>query len=378
MQRSDLLGVTRQYLDSHGKLRLIEYEHDGNIVQVMVSPLAPMNLETMDELDIIPSPLNSTLDFLAEKEWDIQYQRVIDSQLEGLWVIIPGTSYAFIPIESDQLLQDVKISEHVPPLIPSVGPRGEDTDLNKFRRTKRLASVLKDYALYTYSLNPKNFGTDSFEIIPDHTYDIASLNKKLYYEKDGEINNVIYQGERMIVNSREIRNRLIMYVRSKVAHDSPGSLNFTRNNTITNYYQNSLDFVSRPNQLIFMDQSSIQQWAKNLESSRSRSNVFNTIKERGRGPYFYINYRINNGALAIVQHTEEGDRKSSLAIAKEWVRGRTNIGYTPDVIDEDLPEDYNVYTEIGTIKDGVKDPRLPSVIRYSVDDSNKYAALLFV
>ena len=392
---------------------------------MIISPIPPLNLPTIGTLEIFLPSLRDAILFIRSKEWILLEQDASEEKREeedprigvqGLWIQIPNLYQAYIPVAGREFIRDLPFSDPTttPALITDLtlrsGAEGAplrsstQTRLASFRDAKKLASILKEYALYTFSLDPENFGPPSFIVIPNHVYDIPSLNKKLFFEE----NDVMYQNGLLIVLSREIRDRLIQYVQIKLVHDSPGVLNYIKNSTLTEYYRYYSDFTPRENQLIFTNPSSLRTWKENFRRSQTSHKIYTSLLENADSvsPYYYINYAILGGRLSIVQNVEGGTLERALKVADRWVRFQTNIGYRAEIRGEGIEEggdeeaeveNYVIYQEdggreiIGDAGESSSEREEDvvsnvSVIRYRVlaedeggeQSEERYSALLFL
>ena len=360
-----------QYLDEAGKTRMLNYDNE---VSLMTSPIPPIDLPIEDTLEIKEATLIVAQDFIKQRSLKITMQdrKQDEENIRGLWVTSKsensGIYYGYIPIRASKPLKDVPFS----PYTKNDPLRTDETSkLEDFRQSKKIAEFLKVYVLYSYALNPDNFGEKSFVILPEYVYDIKSLNKRLFKEK----NKIMYDSKgRLIVQNEDIKTSLLSYLKVSILNDLPGVMALLNVSTIEANYQNISDFRSTPNQLIFTNKSSVLRWKAEIEHQQDMNVVSQILKPDSIDPYFYRNPKIKRNQLVIIQNSD-GSLERALTISDKWINDKINIGANVVPIKGIEKESYVIYTEGGeTLKTG-RQEKIKSVILY---EDGRYAALLFL
>lgn len=376
-------GARTQYIDDNGKTRMLTFKFQGKILSFMTSPIPPLDLP--NERTISEVPLNVALKFIKEKGLRIVSQDGSkEAGIKGLWIEMkeenPLIYYGYIPVEQTDALDGYDFAEPTKNDPLRVNP--EESDLQKFRKSRKIAEFLKKYTLYTYALNADEFDVEAptwFVVNPNHAYDIEKLNKKLYVKK----NDVIYDSSGyIIVPTQETADKLLSYLRIQLVSNKPGVLALADVKTVEDYYQTVSDFRSSENQLIFTSAESVKRWKKEASRVEGTSNVSQNLLPYASEPYFYKTPKIANGRLHIVQNVKSGKLEDATAVSYKWIKDKVNIGY--NITDTDkiaMPNDvpYRAYTNSGLllkhgmVKDGAS---VATVIFY--DDNESYGAVLFL
>jgi len=355
-----------QYIDEEGKTRALYYE---NGLTFMTSPLPPLNIPQHYSENKVT--VDEALEFIKEHNLEIQYQEGDGENIKGIWVKSKnyekrgGVYEGYIPVNLTNRLDKVKVKQ-----FPSDPPLHLSTSkLQKMREMKKLAIYLEQYTIFEYSRNPETFGNDSFIVDPDHRYNLDELKKRLVSG-----NHVIYRDGKIIVPSRDVKKRLLYYLKVQKLNDSIGVERFSNRTVIQNYYRSLSDFRKVKGQLVFTDTLSMLRWRTNKMKAVKRNDVSPYILPESFEPYFYRNNNIKFGELMIVQNVKGGDLKRALTVVSQWDSKKINSGYyikpSPD-IDENKSV---VFSVDGRIDEHEIDDGYP-ILQYP---NEKYAALLFI
>ena len=360
-------GVHSQYIDNNGKARMLVYTFEGEELSLMTSPIPPLNLP--ETRDITEVTIETALAFIEQRGLKITYQDGNSSQgIQGLWIETseenPGIYFGYIPIQVSRPIKGVEYTSKNDPIRTD-----SESDLATFRQSRKIAEFLKQYTLFTYANNPETFGEDSFIVIPDHVYDIASLNKRLIVDND-----VMYQDGLIIVPSEETTKRLLSFLKVSLINDTPGVMNMKNVTTIENFYQTIADFRSSENQLVFMNKNGLMRWKHEAARMKHNTEVSAVTNPSASEPYFYRNPKIRREKLMIVQNVADGTKENALIVGYKWIKDRINIGYRP-TIEYNTDISHIIYEEVGEIQRIKKQTtEFVSLLKYE-DDT--YAALLF-
>jgi hypothetical protein len=366
-------GATGQYIDSHGKTRMLVYK---NGVCLMTSPIPPLSLKRITLNDITPVTLEEAVAFCERRGLQITSQDGSQKEgTQGIWVEPmqenPGIYYGYIPLKKIRFIKDTPISQRNDPL------RTDTTsELSQYRRNKKVADVLKYYTLYTYANSPENFGPARYVVNPKHTYDLDAIHKK--FIKDTP---VIYSKGKIIVPTEGTRDNLLSYLQAMVANDRDGVLALKDAVTIDGYYQTLSDFRApdTQTQLLFASKNAVMMWrnSKILEEGKVRTEVLDTEDPDTLEPYYYRNPKIRREHLMIVQNVIEGDMSRAISVAYKWLRDNTNALADCEVLANVSEISYIVYSK----SNGFVEKRYPQTTKESVSlieyEDGKFGALLF-
>jgi hypothetical protein len=379
-------GVEKQYIDSAGKCRALIYS-DG--VTLMTSPLPPLNLRRVSKLPK-PSSIQEVRRFVKQKGLSIVSQTVSNEEnrggIRGIWIEPSrsqnsGIYYGYIPVESTDLIPKIPLtSENILPPLSSENTLSELRNMNYLRK---LSEFLQNYTFFEYSRDPEGFGSDSFIVDEEHTYNLDSLRKRLIPNND-----VMYRGGKLIVPSKQVLRKLLAVLRVRLLNDTPGVMEYAHRTIIPDYYRSLRDFRSSPQQLLFLNRSSMERWR--LERSfGGKMNIYSVLIPDTQEPYFYRNSNIAGGKIALIQNVEKGELARALGVGERWLEDRVNPGYFGEGF-RDSPENpvderrrssirkkmgYVVYTEEGKVEAVGKGGEKLHILRYSED---RYAAILFL
>ena len=246
-------NVESQYIDNNGKTRMLNFS-DG--VSLMTSPLPPFNVPTSDK-KINKVDIDTALEFIEERKLKIMVQDGdINLGIKGLWVESKDREiyFGYIPIKQSRPLDDINFNSLA---LSNPLRLGKISDLKNMQHFRKVADFLRQYTLFEYSNNPENFNKDNFVVIPDYHYDIDSLEGKLIPG-----NKVMYKHKKIIVPSKEVYKRLIMFLKSELLNDTPGVKNFKDRSTIKDYFRTLSDFKKSNNQLTFLNRTNLIEWKK--------------------------------------------------------------------------------------------------------------------
>lgn len=327
-------GVTGQYIDNHGKCRMLVYDVG---VSLMTSPLPPLDVPAVKEYTL--SPIRNVQRFIKSRHFSIIE---LDGDpttkaIQGLWVrpdeMNSGIVYGYIPIEITTADESLLLYPFAP-LTSNDPMRVNDTsELKEFIFYQKLGSYLTQYLFLEYSLNPSIFNNSE--------NNIDSLKNKIFYidenhnynsdQSDENFprllvhgNSSFYRGDRIIVPSEEIADRLLFQLKMALLNDPIPIINYAKDLRVRNKYQNIFDFKKTPNRLTFISRKSLMNWKRYNVQDHNTITTFLKAPEI-RYPYFYRNGLINNNRPVIVQNNEGGLLESAIIISKKWMKDKVNI-----------------------------------------------------
>nr|QBK86209.1 MAG: hypothetical protein LCMAC102_00030 [Marseillevirus LCMAC102] len=357
--------IESQYIDDNGKTRVLNYQSG---VSLMTSPLPPLNVPISKEIREIAQ--KTALKFIKAKGLQITMQDGNQQKIQGLWVesINSEIYYGYIPIKVSNPLSNI---DYTPLTLNDPLRTGKNSELQKMQHDRKVADYLKQYTLFEYSQNPKKFSEENFIVIPDHKYDIETLDKKLIPD-----NNVMYRDGKLIVLSEDIADRLTAFLQVQLLNDTPGLKNYKDRTVIKDYYRTLSDFRKSEGQLVFLTRSSLLKWKSEKIRIAEQTLIVSYIRPTFVEPYFFRNTNVAKGRLMLIQNVENGSLEKALTVAEKWAKDRVNPGFRVEIGPAAERVTYTVYTKDGeeeVVKPSGKEEHV-SVIKYP---NNEYAALLF-
>jgi hypothetical protein len=388
-----------QYIDFNGKCRILNFDN----VSIAVSPLPPLNVPEVPKSKTLFASIDEAIEFINKASLKLT-QKDVDVELnlvKGLWVqstIKPPTiAFGYIPIDSDDpehpSIKDIDVSHET--LIDPIFVEGESY-LNEARNNEKIASLLKEYALYEWAQNPSKFGENNFIVYEGRTFteygvdaNIKGSNITTLFEL-GVRHKGFYYKSKIIVPDKETITKLISYVRVSALNDSNLERNYKYKRFMNQspFYKSITDFKPSKDQFIFIGKGGLVSWlAYNPPNSFDmKINVISSsLHPYSETPYYYRNMNIQDGRVMLIQNTRASDFASALAVSKEWLNG-TNVGYDPNeysggIYIEDNPS-FEVYTTEGLTHKSVhksgengENENVYTIFGY---DSGTYAAILFL
>jgi hypothetical protein len=396
-----------QCIDSNGKCRIVNYKDISVSTVLPVLNVKPVPVDLNIKGGVKLATVTTVKKFAKARNLTLVRQQgdSVSQTVMGIWAKskeFPLLPPIYIPVSFEENIPnadpDIPFSDEsiVDPIFT-----GETSVLEKMRHNAKIAEYLKQYAIYEWSQNPNGFGKNNFVIIKDHSYEPINnhfftynnvffkldLKSKTTKPKKKEISkkSKVAKRYKIIVPDEETQNRLLTFVQTSSLNDSMLAEKYKNKKLIDGkyIYKNINDFRSSENQLIFMGADAVLRWKREKEETETRSNILNHPRPSLKSAYYYRNYRIENGRLAIVQNTVFADFPAALAVSSMWERYGINPGYNPKPGTIDVPNDpaYRIYTNEGLaaeskIKPNEKDDILGLYV-FNYDDGS-FAALLFL
>lgn len=372
-------NVNSQFIDENGKTRILNFDN----ITLLISPIPPLDVKNIkvkrtEDIPILEADLKSATSFIKEKGLLIVSKDGNPEGIQGLWIAPKnmnlGITNGYIPltpIPAPDALKKVRyVDIHQNDPIRTDGR--QHSILTKYRKNRKIADFLKEYTLYTYSLELENFGEDSFHIDSDHTYDIEGLNRRLY--RDG--NDVIYYRDRLIVDSEETRDKLISYLKVMLLNDKPGVLALNKATTVSNFYKTTSDFRSPSYNLVFTSKKGVLRWMESKATVSMGKQIAQFLVPDIEEPYFYRSAKIKQNQLVIVQNVNGGSLDRAKTVSMKWAKDRVNIGYDAEISNVVEDMSHITFTNMGEVsKIKKKSKEYANVILYK---DGTYGALLFL
>lgn len=339
-------GVISQYIDRHGKCRMLTYE---NGVSLMTSPLPPIDMKVTDEYST--TNFRTAFEFVKKKNLVLSELDGIPETgvIQGLWVkprsINGGIEYGYIPVEIENISSQIRGTPLEKVTFSSLtinDPMRTNTssELKEFLFYKKLTSYLLQFTYLEYSLNPKRFeqhlaaprsssemisSDDIYIVDPDHSYGNGKTLDGIFPRVLDIGDETFYSGGRIIVPSEDIKERLIYNLRLQLINNPVPIVNFALDNRVRGKYQSIFDFRKAQQQLIFMSRGSLEMW-KNQDKNSEHVLQQKFLPPEEMNPYFYQNSELNSGRPVIIQNNEGGILEDAVTVSRMWTYSRINIG----------------------------------------------------
>lgn len=369
---SDMNIIQSQFIDGYGKCIMVSVE---NIIMV-ISPVAPLSkIPVIENLSQLPSIETVTSKILKPHKIEIISQDGTEKGINGIWVnsdqmskLLKGKIYyCFIPVKKSEPLENVEFTlpDEQLNVINKSGSSTRISDLEQMREGRKIAEVLKQYALFLYSHHPEKDEegnlTDIEEnivVVEGFKYDIDALPKKVSYDTE------MWQGKKLIVPSEDIKRRLIQFISVFTLNLDPMIFRNVRLSIFTSLN----DFTARPETFIFNDLKTVRNI---MEISKQKNNAISSnLDSTVKLPYLYRSKDINGSRIAMIQNVLNGDLKRAATVSKIWIDERVNKGFESKKLRN--IEKIIIFKQDGSVEE--KDGGIP-IFQY---DNGEYCALLFL
>lgn len=232
----------------------------------------------------------------------------------------------------------------------------------------KIAQILCERAKYLYSLDPVNFGKNSF-IISDSP---INLSDKL---------DVLTSDRKLAVPSEKIRDRLIRFVQQGIANDKPGILKMSEDEHIAEsvYYSSVTDFKADNNTLVFGDLNNVKNWVAVREITKNWNKILDYVDEDTSNPYFFSYPGFFSGKDVLINNVASGTLADALYVCKIWREKKHNLGYGAKAPEdfETSKQNYRVTREDGHVVEHVLSSSSRILYEVFLYSNGSYSAVLF-
>lgn len=351
------LKFTSQTIDIYGKCRGL-INDDIYIITSPINPLKNVNITSDPPKNL--STLKKVVTWLNKNKLEILKQDVLEDKVIGLLIKFPGISYSYIPVKSSPPLDGIEGSSNLGFYAPPEGEGGEDI-MESTLVNKKIADFMMQLALYSYSFYyKKHFKKESMEnlalellenqkqvymlaeefcdnkIIIDEKHDFKKTLKIL--PRKLTFNSNFFSGEKLIVDSKNSFDRLKYYIKYMAGFNLDLVINYKDRVFLDNYYTQSLDFVQNIGETIFIGALSLLNWIKSQKALISLgSGVTKTslVPLNTEDPYFFVNWKLNDGLPMLIQNVEGGSLSRALQVCENYTTKGINTGFnTPEIKDQ--------------------------------------------
>jgi hypothetical protein len=368
------IPVVGQSVDTFGKCRIINLEHDQHMLTLILDePMAPF--AALPLTDMYRSSLDVIKSFVIKWGAQLVWQRVTTENFVsdvcidiGLRAVVLCDSKS-TPIENVvKRLDDVHQSDIT-----------ISSTIRKFSRSTKTAIIILEYALWLMinglpslpqHIDKSNidgvlldFVANRTTIIPNHKYDPYESVKFIFPS------SFVTADKRLILSNQDMLRRLMFVCRLRILAE--GRVPNYIGNHIPKFYSSVSDFTDEIDSFIVEGVQSVRNL---IETYGVDSIVTNSVRRDATKPYFFKNNRIRLLTIFIAQPVDSLD--AAIATVSTWIQTGIN-----DVSDGDTDNDtvpiYSYVNEldIRLLHSGHSTTK-GVVIGYKLNNIAKYVALL--
>lgn len=337
------MDILNQHIDLFGKTRVINVDFKGNVISLIVYPCHPQSVSIQDELN--STKFQIAKKFIQHFKLTIISQYVVSNKTVAI-IFKPENSFGLgfdffkgmiiiNPIDPIENI-NIEIGEYID---QNIEGRESISEIQKLHNISMLQHILERYTIFTYSTR-NNLEKKDFQIIPDHVYNISRLGKRLYING----NNIMYDNGKLIVQSADIREKLLFYLDSCKLHYPVWVATYKNNTFIDDMYNSIEDFTNHDDQLVFTDNEMLQFWYEkrvvdtgNNVIKLSDFLLNETIFQKNREPFFL---EIKSGIVMVQNSANEQTAKS---ILYSWYKNKINPGNKGIEIDKSIIDKIKLY-----------------------------------
>ena len=339
------LNIVSQFIDNKGKTRSININYKNEIFSIIFKkPFIPFNINNDENYYSI-----SNVIFLEEiiigylKLKSIKHVILNDkfSEIHGKF------ENTDVIIMCDGISENLNFARRINETTSSLTLNNlidSRSHINSFKFNKKLARYLTEYLFWLYSLyinekaeqNPiLNIENADQSLLEEFMKEFIIIDETFSYNQLKNIfsiqNTDIMRNGKMVINSDEVLKRLLYSLRLEITRNFPSILNYKNNTFLTNFYLDTEDFESFPNQVVLKNQDFTLKWLKEKEETLeiNKYSLYNFINPNIIQPYFFKNDLVDNKKIFIAQNTNSFINATQIGI--DWVRKKYNSGYYVDV-----------------------------------------------
>lgn len=364
--------ILSQWIDSYGKVRIINIKFAARIVSLITSPMQPIRVKESETSDVHRIDADIAIELANYLKMNIDSQTVLGGKLKEISGIV-GNILVSIPINDNEPLDNIPEKQH-----GLSYPDKQISSLTRYNKNKKLARYIVEYMLWVYSHylqdnninyitdeSIANFANEYFKIVPDYDYG--------YIAKTFSPTSSVMDGEKIVVQTEEMSKRLVYVLRLLSSRNSDGVFQYYKKKVIQNYYEDVTDFRKFKNQVILYGEESIEKW---ISDNNIKYVLHDEIKIGSSVPYFFKNELIDN-KVYLAQNTATLGKASDIAIT--WFRD----GYNTSIYAEEAtPFSFTLYSyvhrgNITPVKINGRDfPHSVKILGYKIDNKPFYTTLL--
>lgn len=307
------LDYSKHYLDSSGKVRMIQYKG----INIFTEPMPALSeKEPIERLDNLKKTSYQKFQRFVNK-YNIEIIG-IDLNLNCILVRIGNNTHGVIYI-FDEILETQYPRLNLERFKYETG--SSDSDFVSINA--KIAGILKQYVLWSYStvynqneINIEEFGENYVEVIQNYHYDHLRIGRTLSY------NSIFFDEQKLIVPSQKSKEYLLQYLEIQLSTNRDLVFKYYTRRYLKDYLITSADFMVYPNALLFMNSLSVSQWLDNLYQQYEVYYYLLPFHKYRKSPYFY---HFDFG-VRMIQNTR--DLPTALTVYNIWNQHQINMGYS--------------------------------------------------
>jgi len=383
-------NAVSQVFDSYGKTRIININHNNNIVSIITSPIQPVNLKEDNTNIIYKTTMIIAYQILQDLKAENIEEDIDTKKIKG---VIGNVDVNILINEERETLNNSTISEY-----------------NKYRKLSR---YIVEYLFWLFSkylidngITEDNITEDVYNnfknqyIQIDNTFQYKNIEKLFSMENSG-----IIRDKKLIIKSEETLKRIFYVLRMKLLRDLDDLMNYYKKTMIEQYYLDITDFKYNNKQLILQGEKAfyrlITEDIKNIihkdiylkknkieneideedEESEDDEEVDDMEKKKKKKnydivPYFFKNKLIDN-KIYLAQNIDTFEK--GIKISEIWNKDNYNPGSIIKLNNNTLNTDeFTIYsfTNTNNIKkyhvEGNKNNLDIKIIGCKIKDINTY------
>jgi len=320
------IKILSQTIDSYGKTRRIDIEHETKRISLLTSPIPPIAIKEEDNINITKINANMALELFKILGIKVESQSTSKGILKEINGILGNVVVSIPIIEEHPILDDIPIS--------NTGiqyPEEQVSILETYNKNKKLARYITEYLFWIFSryIQEQNileitdkilakFAKDKIVVKPGFQYKIVS--------KTFSIDSSLMDRGRLIVSSEDMLKRLMYVLKLYSIRDIKSLRTYYKRNVITHYYVDITDFDNLPGQVILQGDDAIDKW---IQESKFIYTINNSIVIGQNFPYFFKNDLVKD-ELFLAQNSNTLEKALSIAVA--WQKQGYNPGISDDFV----------------------------------------------
>ena len=356
--RIKTLPIVSQYIDTYGKLRVINTSTNGHVVTIVTDPLPPVSKPISSKIYRVK--IGSIKKMIQTYSFTPVLQRVSrrTGKTKELVLMIGSVSGTFLIDEDTERLPNVKveIGEHFEVLTENdLESNLEIFNSNRFVTKNLVQYTLKsasEFFLKYKSLDLKKFSDEMFLLDEAHEYDVDKL-RAIFTP-----NSSLVKNGKLVVKSEEMLKRLLFVVRLFKERHSKNFKQYADYVKIPDFYHDISDYKLYENEYLLEGIDAIENML-NSEKIIKKSQPF--ILTDDWDPYFFKNDIVSN-KVYLAQNVisfREGAR-----ITETWRTEGYNLGVAKELIIEGGEEE--------TKRSWKRAPESKEIKKYDLRNFNVY------
>lgn len=313
------ISIDSQVIDSHGKTRILYISYNNELITILTDPLPPLYVKETKLIDISYCDKDTILSLISSLGGTVKSQGIKDGQVVEINAKL-GNVNITVPISSNEKIGNVSQTESL-----SFMTKHENSILESYRKNKKLARYLTEYVFWYFSkyMYENNITEPTDEDIKAFVIDNTVLDKNFVYSDIYRIftmSSSIFRGNRIVMNSAELRRRIMYVLRLEIQRNLKGLLLYRNKDTISHYYLDLSDFDQNSEQAIVYGEESVRNWI--YEKERGALTLRHRIDPYSHEPYFFTNKNIDS-RMYLAQNMMS--YQGAIDITKTWYED----GYNP-------------------------------------------------